>query len=463
MKVSVVPIDLMKSQDSVVFDAPALFGRRFEVHASRTRESLREFVAFGCGQRRRQATARVIKSTADSSMCRYAYDTPASGTGMAPEVTAVETVEFEFERADVGPDDGFNLVYDPGETTVSRASVLRVHTDSGIVGETLGSVDQRIAEYLLGENPLRRERHWSELKRAYRQGSGSALGPVDVALWDVAGKIAGLPIHHLLGSYRDRLPCYASTPHGDENGGLDCPEAYADFAESCLERGYPAFKIHGWGGSDDARDVEREIETVRAVAERVGDEMDLMLDPACEFETFTDALKVGRALDEAEFLWYEDPFRDGGVSHHAHRKLRQRLDTPLLLTEHTPGLEQHSDFAAAEATDYLRGDLYHGITGLMKVAHTAEGFGLDVELHGPRPAMRHCMAAIRNTNYYEMGLVHPDWSSVPQPQPWAGTYEDNLDTVDEAGTVPVPDGPGLGVDIDWDFVEANEVDRQRYH
>lgn len=59
-------------------------------------------------------------------------------------------------------------------------------------------------------------------------------------------------------------------------------------------------------------------ETVRAVSERVGDKMDLMLDPACEYETFADALKVGRALDEHEFLWYEDPYRDGGVSQHAH-------------------------------------------------------------------------------------------------------------------------------------------------
>jgi L-alanine-DL-glutamate epimerase-like enolase superfamily enzyme len=381
---------------------------------------------------------------------------------MAPTVTSIEVVTYAFDRPDIGSDEGFNAVYEPGAGGERQASILRVHTDAGVVGETLGGTDGRIANYLVGKNPLRRERHWSELKRAYRQGGGGALGSADVALWDIAGKIAGLPVHELLGSYRDRLPCYASTPHGDENGGLDSPEAYADFAEECLEMGYPAFKIHGWGGSDAARDVQREIDTVHAVGDRVGDEMDLMLDPACEYETFVDALKVGRALDEEEFLWYEDPYRDGGVSQHAHRKLRQRLDTPLLMTEHTPGLEQHTDFAASESTDFLRGDLYHGITGLTKVAHAAEGLGLDVELHGPRPAMRHCMASIRNTNYYEMGLVHPDWDSVPQPQPWAGDYEDGLRAVDENGTVPVPDGPGLGVDIDWDRVEANEVDRQIY-
>jgi L-alanine-DL-glutamate epimerase-like enolase superfamily enzyme len=380
---------------------------------------------------------------------------------MAPEVTRMEVITYEYEMDDVGSDGGFNDVYDPGATTTRRGSLLRVHTDAGVTGECRGGTNRRIADYLIGKNPLRRERHWSELKRAYRQSDGSAIGPMDVALWDITGKLADLPVHELLGSYRDRLPCYASTPHGDENGGLDGPEAYADFAESCRGMGYPAFKIHGWGGTDASRDVAREIETVHAVRERVP-EMDLMLDPACEYETFVDALKVGRAVDEAGFLWYEDPYRDGGVSQHAHRQLRQKLDTAVLQTEHTPGLEQHTDFAASGATDLVRGDLYHGITGLTKVAHAAEGLGIDIELHGPGPAMRHCMAAIRNTNYYEMGLVHPEWKGRLGSDPYAGDYEDGLRAVDDEGTVPVPDDPGLGVAFDWQFIEDRSVDRTIY-
>lgn len=66
--------------------------------------------------------------------------------------------------------------------------------------------------------------------------------------------------------------------------------------------------------------------------------MDLMLDPACEYETFADALKVGRACDEHDFLWYEDAYRDTGVSQHSHWKLRELLNTPLLQTEHVRGL-----------------------------------------------------------------------------------------------------------------------------
>ena len=136
--------------------------------------------------------------------------------------------------------------------------------------------------------------------------------------------------------------------------------------------------------------------------------MDLMLDPACEYMTFADAVKVGRACDDERFYWYEDPYRDGGISQFALRKLRQLIKTPLLLTEHVRSLEPHIDFAIADATDYVRGDVgYDGITGVIKVAYACEALGIDIEFHGPGPAQRQCMAAIRNTNYYEMGLVHP--------------------------------------------------------
>ena len=137
--------------------------------------------------------------------------------------------------------------------------------------------------------------------------------------------------------------------------------------------------------------------------------MDLIIDPACEYNTFADALKVGRACDEAGFLWLEDPFKDGGVSQYAHRKLRQMIKTPILQCEHVRGVEPKADFLIAEATDFLRVDPMYdcGITGAMKIAHIAEGFGVDAEVHAPGPAQRHLMAVLRNSNYYEMALVHP--------------------------------------------------------
>jgi L-alanine-DL-glutamate epimerase-like enolase superfamily enzyme len=384
---------------------------------------------------------------------------------VSPEITRIESREFTYELADVGTDhNGFNLVYAPGETTTRKLFGVQIDTDVGITGEYVGGNSpgaaqiNTFADYLIGKDPLAREKHWSEIKRALRKYDRMGMGPIDIALWDFAGKYYDAPIHELLGTYRERMPAYASTYHGDDAGGLDSPAAFAEFAETCRDLGYDGFKIHGWGGDDSARDLDREIEAVHAVGAAVGDEMDLMHDPACELETFGDALTLGRALDEQGFFWYEDPYRDAGTSQHAHRELRQHLDTPLLQTEHVRGLEMKNDFVANEATDFVRADPEYdaGITGAMKVARMAESFGLDVEYHAPGPAQRHCIAATRNTNYYEMALVHPDCQNTTAPI-YAGEYDDQLDSVDDDGMVPVPDGPGLGVEYDWDYIEANRT------
>jgi L-alanine-DL-glutamate epimerase-like enolase superfamily enzyme len=389
---------------------------------------------------------------------------------MAPEITRIESIEFAYELEDRGFDENeFNIIYEGGNTISRRLFGIRVETDVGITGEYVGGTSPGAAQYnmfndyLIGRNPLKRERHWSEIKRSLRKYDRMGMGPIDIALWDFAGKYHDAPIHELLGTYRERLPAYASTYHGDENGGLDSPEAFADFAEDCLDMGYPGFKIHGWGGGDASRDIDREVETVRAVGERVSDEMDLMMDPACEYETWGDALKVGRACDEHDYFWYEDPYRDAGISQHAHHKLRQKIDTPILQTEHVRGLEPKTDFVDAEATDFVRADPEYdaGITGAIKTARMAESHGLDVEFHAPGPAQRHCIAAVRNANYYEMALVHPDCPNT-YPPVYQGGYEDSLEAIDDDGTVPVPNDPGLGVEYDWSFIEANETGRRVY-
>lgn len=389
---------------------------------------------------------------------------------MEPRITRIQSTEFAYPIEDVGTDtNGFNLTYEPGATTERKLFALQIETTEGITGEYIGGNSpafaqiNTVADYLIGKNPLHRERHWSELKRALRKYDRMGIGPLDIALWDFAGKYHGAPIHELLGSYRERLPTYASTYHADDSGGLNSPAAYADFAEECRERGFPAFKIHGWGGGDDARQIDREIATVHAVGERVGSGMDLMLDPACEYETFADALKVGKACDKQEFFWYEDPYRDGGTSQHAHRKLRERLETPILQTEHIRGLEPFTDFIVSEATDFVRADPEYdgGITGAIKRARIAEGFGLDVEFHAPGPAQRHCIAATRNANYYELALVHPKCDNT-QPPVYLDGYSDQLDTIDENGTVGVPDGPGLGVSYDWEYIESRALGGREY-
>lgn len=375
-------------------------------------------------------------------------------------ITQIEIVQFEHKIQDMGTDyNGFNAVYEKGGTLTQRPGIFRIHTSDGIVGEYMGGrVGQldAVAGYLIGKNPFEREKIYNDLKRGLRHTDRTAICMVDVALWDFAGKAYGVPIYQLLGGYKTSVPAYASTYHGDENGGLNTPEAFADFAAQCKEIGYPAFKIHGWGNGP----IRREAETVIATRKNVGDDMDLMIDPACEYETWADALRVGRACDEAGYFWLEDPYKDGGVSIFAHNKLRSLLKTPLLQTEHIFGLEQHVDFIVNGGTDFVRTGVYEdgGITGAMKVAHAAEGFGLDVEFHGGGLAHRHCVASIRNTNYYELGLLNPKVVTT-KPPVYPSEYLDELENVDANGHVLVPQGPGLGVPLDWDYISAHEVNR----
>ena len=382
-----------------------------------------------------------------------------------PKIERIELITFSFELQNIAREPTIGIpIYKSGSTLQSGGSAIKIHTDTGVTGEFVGGLPtdyaaiRGFAPSLIGRTALGREKIYNDVKQATRQIARMGQGVVDIALWDLACKFYDAPIYELLGGAQRKLKCYASTYIGDrEPDGLATPEAYADFAEQCLEAGYPAFKIHGW---QDAT-IEEHVELVHAVGRRVGGKMDLMLDPFCAIETFGDALKLGHACDEENFYWYEDPLKDGGVSAHAHRKLRQMLKTPILQLEHLRGLESHVDFIVAEATDFVRGDAIYdgGITGIMKIAHAAEGFGLDVELHVAGPAQRHLMASMRNTNYYEMGLLHPKGGPFGGPIYKVG-YRDGFDAIDENGCVDIPEGPGLGVEYDWDFITANQTSIQ---
>jgi L-alanine-DL-glutamate epimerase-like enolase superfamily enzyme len=381
------------------------------------------------------------------------------------KITSIELHEFEYEVRDFGTLET-SEVYEPGTRRRRTSHGVKVHTDAGITGEyvstftviepaTLGWV----AGLVLGQNALERERLYDEVKRATRHVGRLGIAPLDIALWDIAGKYYSAPVYELLGGRRKRLRVYASTAFADVHGGLDSPEAFADFAERCQQRGYRGFKIHPWWHAP----IEREVALVHAVGRRVGGKMDLMLDPACAYDTFGDAVKVGHACDEEGFFWLEDPLQDGGVTHLAHRKLRELIQTPLLQGEHVRCFEERLNLVMAEATDFIRGDVrVDGITGTMKLAHAAESLGLDIEIHLGDPPTRHCLAAIRNSNYYEWGLVHPKLERRSDPIYADGYMDGDFDGIDAEGTVGVPDGPGLGVRYDWEYIAKHTVDSRTY-
>lgn len=384
-------------------------------------------------------------------------------------IRGVEIHEFSFEVGNlsvksIGSMGVGNIEFAEGaKLPVSKYAIV-ILTDDGLRGEyvthwvgTPASLGQArmLAPILIGKNPDHREAIYQEMKRDLRAYDRMGHGPLDIALWDLAGKMYGASVSQLLGGYRSRIPAYASTYLGQESGGgLDSLSAYSDYAADCKARGLHGFKVHGW----DDGDVDREIANLIQIRSRVGDDFPLMIDPACQLRTNLDALKLGRACDELNMFWLEDPYRDGGVSAFGHRLIRDKIKTPLLVSEHVRGLEQKANFVLAGGCDMVHADPEYdmGITGAMKIVAFCEALGIDVQFHACGPAHRACISATQNTHYYELALIGPNMPNAVPPVYLCG-YSDQVEDVEADGCVPVPTGVGLGVTYDWDFIAAHRT------
>ncbi|HET6518333.1 MAG TPA: enolase C-terminal domain-like protein, partial [Geminicoccaceae bacterium] len=216
----------------------------------------------------------------------------------------------------------------------SRLGLLRVVTDEGVEGHAfLGSsmfgADQdgpglikNLKPLLMGQDPLDRELLYQRMWKRNRVVTLRAIGAADVALWDLAGKVAGLPIHRLLGSYRTGFPAYASS------AVLDSPGAYAEEAVRFREGGWTAYKIH------PPTRPEEDVRVCEAVRRAVGDGYRLMLDSTWSYR-YDEALRVGWAIEALGFYWYEDPLADDDLFGCV--RLREKLDIPLMATEYSAG------------------------------------------------------------------------------------------------------------------------------
>ena len=334
----------------------------------------------------------------------------------------------------------------------SELGLLTVRTDGGIEGHAfLGSASRGAAmdaasliRYLkpeiMGEDPLARERLYGRLVARNRNTTYRAIGAVDIALWDIAGKIAGLPIHALIGTSRLSAPAYASS------AVLATAEEYAEEAVSFRDSNWRAYKIH------PPTDPDTDIRVCEAVRRAVGDDYRIMLDSTWSYD-YPAALRVGRAAEGLGFHWYEDPLADDDMTNYV--KLRAKLDIPILATEYSPGgLQAYAPWLMMQATDYLRGDVAvkGGLTACLKTAHLAEAFHMSYEVHHGGNSLNnlanlHLICAIPNTEMFE--VLMPD-----------GAHRYGLATeiaVDANGRVHAPDGPGLGADIDFDLIRAKTV------
>jgi L-alanine-DL-glutamate epimerase-like enolase superfamily enzyme len=327
----------------------------------------------------------------------------------------------------------------------------------GLLATEQALVTQLVGPLLAGQDPMEREKIWQWLLAA--KVPENVMSVIDLALWDLAGRVAGLPVHHLLGGARDKVKTYASTFNN-----LGSPEEYAAYAVECKKLGYSAYKIHSHYYWDPATrqaapprpsHVEWDIRTCYAVREAVGDEMVLMYDPWGTYNTYVDAVRVGRVLEELNFYWYEHPMPEHKVA--SYIKLAEELTIPICSPEIAEGgLFTRADWIARRASDISRIDVLRGgITGAMKTAAVAEAFGVRCEPHMSGFGNLQVLGATSEDvcEYYERGLLAPgvDYDAKP------GYLKAASDAMRPDGFVTVPTGPGLGYDIVWDYIEEHRV------
>lgn len=383
-------------------------------------------------------------------------------------IRRIEVIEFEYETENIVSHHG-HVAHKLGSKHRARRIAVRLECDNGVIGEyvPLWSAPPMalrqilsFAPRMIGRHVGERERMWDDAHWHLRKGDRIGYGTLDIALWDALGKLTGQSISTLAGRFRDRLPTYATTLHGnpDDPTGLNTPASFGDYAKWCLAEKFRGFKVHGILGGE----VNELIEIVEAVADAVGNKLPILVDASQRPQTWAEAYRLGQACDAAGVVWLEDPMRGNSVE--GHRMLREKLKTPILLGELLRDFEGKMALATSGATDILRADpeLDMGITGVLKTAHAAEAIGMDVEIHGAGPAARHCVAAIRNTNYYEMNSLHPRSGNPMLPPVFADDYSDQPDAIGKDGCVPVPDGPGLGVVYDWAFIDARTTARTAF-
>jgi len=344
-------------------------------------------------------------------------------------------------------------------------TVVEVETAEGVTGVTAAeagpeaavAIERFVTPHLIGQDAAAPERFAGVLRDA--EILGSPVYCVEVALWDIAGKLAGLPVFKMWGAVTDRVPAYCAT------GEVRDPATRVEDCRRIVAEGFRAVKLRFH--SDDPRE---DIRVVEAIRRDLGDPLAILVDanqagvlPGLGGHrpwTFRTALDVARELERLGVTWLEEPLPRHDYAGLA--RLRDRLGTLQLAGgENNHGLHEFALLIARGCYDVLQPDavLSEGVYQLRKIAALAEPAGLLVAPHTWTHgigllANLHLVASIPNTSWFEFPHEPPGWpadtlSQMLVARPW----------IDADGCLALPDRPGFGIELDDEVVERYTVTR----
>jgi L-alanine-DL-glutamate epimerase-like enolase superfamily enzyme len=365
----------------------------------------------------------------------------------------------EISRHTLALDPAFPAAWDSQPRGTFSATVVAVIDDSGARGFGSGGRLRDLVDYadlFLGRDPLDLERHHEIVANA--SFHAGRLWPVEVALWDLAGKLRGVPVWQMVGGRSNRVAAYAST------GVHRSPRAAADTAQAAAANGFRALKLRlGRVRRDDDLAV---VASVRAAA---GPDTDLLVDcnqgwrmpwDTARPWSVDSALALAGDLAEAGVRWMEEPLHRGDIA--GMRRLRAEAGLLIAGGEMTRELHEFDTLLANNCLDVYQPDatLTGGMEGLRRLAAAVESAGCMFTPHtwGDGLALManlHLAAGAASPPYVEFPWDPPEWTSDRRDFVLAEPI-----TVGADGMITLPDAPGLGVELDEERLEATLVSRE---